>query len=136
MSLAQIKRIMFEDASASSDWSFSYVIYPTIAGWAPEDEVILALSPDDVSWDDYGIRSRTFPPSNSWSTAPFFQASSRDGSGIVTLLDPSAVRLYVPYTTLRQVGPGTINVGLQYRNDNGQRVSLLSGRLPLYDTVI
>ena len=136
MSLAQIKRIMFEEASASSDWSFSYVIHPTIAGWAPEDEVILALSPDAVTWDDYGIRSRTFPPSNSWSTAPYFQTSSRNSDGVVTLVDPSAVRLYVPYTVLRQVGPGTINVGLQYRNDSGQRISLLSGRLPLYDTVI
>jgi hypothetical protein len=137
MSLAQIKRIMFEETSASNDWSFSYVIVPSIAGWVPEeDEVILALSPESVTWDDYGIRTRSFPPADSWSNAPWFQASSRDSSGIVTLLDPSAVRLYVPWNVLRQVGPGTINVGLQYRNDAGQRIHLLSGRLPLYDTVI
>jgi hypothetical protein len=138
MTITAIKRVLFEEASAFSDWHFPYMlIMPSVDGWDPlVDEVVLAMNPDAVTWDDYGIRSRTFPPASSDSVAPWFQASSRDNSGVITLVDPNLIDILVPWNTLRMMGPGMINVGVSYRNTNGARTSLLSGRLPLIDTVI
>jgi hypothetical protein len=138
MAITAIKRVMFEEASASSDWRFPYrLVVPGMTAWDPlTDEVVLGMSPDAVTWDDYGIRSRTFPPaSNNW--APWFQASSRDASGVVVLVDPNLIDIVVPWNTIRSLGVGMIDVGVQYRNQlTGARTSLVSGRLPLQDTVI
>src|SRR4029077_4807029 len=108
MTITAVKRVMFEEASASSDWKFPYrLIVPEVAGWdETQDEVVLAISPDDTVWDDYGRRSRTYPPGDAYPPPPWFQASSLDASGIVTLVDPNQIDIRVPYTTMRQLGPG------------------------------
>ena len=138
MTVTAIKRVNFEEASAFSDWRYSYMLILRDGGqWDPAyDEVVIAMNPDAIFWDDYGIRSRTFPPASSGDVAPYFQASSRNNDGIVTLINPSMIDIIVPWNRLRMMGAGVINVGLSYRNTNGTRISLLSGRLPLVDTVI
>jgi hypothetical protein len=139
MSTTQIKRVLFEEASAFSDWRYSYMLVLRDGGeWDPAyDEVVIGMSPESILWDDYGIRSRSFPPAGpDTSPQPWFQASSRNDDGVVTLINPSMIDIIVPWNRLRTMGPGMINVGLSYRNTNGTRISLLSGRLPLVDTVI
>lgn len=138
MTITAVKRVLFEEASSSSDWAFPYkLIIPDMIWDTNRDQVVLGMSPDAVTWDDYGIRSRTFPPTSTSDTAPWFQAASDDGSGVVTLLPPNLIDILVPWNTIRMIGPGTVNVGVQYRDKlTGARRSLLSGRLPLVDTVI
>lgn len=139
MTISAIKRVLFEEASASSDWRFPYrLIVPQMTAWDAEvDEVVLGMSPDAITWDDYGIRSRTFPPATTDSVTPWFQASSRTDDGVITLVDPNGIDIVVPWNTMRMLGPGMINVGVQYRNTlTGSRTALISGRLPLHDTVI
>jgi hypothetical protein len=134
-----LKQVLFEPASSTSTWRYTYrLVAPNMEGWESDvDLVVLGMSPDAVTFDDYGLRSRTFPPASNDSTAPWFQASSDDGSGVVTLLDPSTVDIIVPWNTIRWIGPGMINVGLQYRNKlTDERSTLLTGRLPLMDGVI
>lgn len=133
-----LKQVMFETASSTADWHFPYrLIMPSIGGWDTEaDQVVLGMSPDDVSWDDYGMHSRTFPPGDN-SSAPWFQANSDDGSGVVTLIDPNVIDIVVPASRIRSMGPGDVSVGIQYRNKlNGARTTLLTGRLPLAHGVI
>jgi hypothetical protein len=127
---------MFAAASCTSDWHMPYkLLVPTVAGWdLDKDEVVIGMSPDYACWDDYGFRSRSMPPyGNANSSYPtFWQASSDDGTGIVTLADPNLIDILVPYTAMRQMGPGGVNVEIQYRGkDNGSRATLLLGRLPL-----
>lgn len=139
MTINAIKRVLFEEASASSDWRFPYrLLIPQMTHWDDtQDEVVLALSPDYIAWDDYGFRSRSFPPASKDSYTPWYQASSNDASGVVTLVDPNGIDIVVPWNTIRTLGPGMVNVGVQYRNTlTGSRSSLISGRLPLIDTVI
>jgi hypothetical protein len=137
MTITATKRVMFEEASASSDWRFPYrLIVPGMTAWSDDDTVVLGMSPDRISWDDYGWRSRVFPP-HGHSATPWYQASSRDGSGVVTLVDPNGIDIRVPWTAIRSMGPGVINVGVQHRNEaTGARTSLIAGRLPLVDTVL
>jgi hypothetical protein len=134
-----MKRVMFEEASAQADWRFPYQIIAPGMDWDEEvDEVVLGMTPDYASWDDYGFRQRSFPmaTADNWA-APFYQASSDDSSGVVTLIDPNLIDIAVPYTVMRQLGPGGCNVGVSYRNKlTGQRSTLISGRLPIYDGVI
>lgn len=137
MTITAVKRVMFEEASASSDWKFPYrLIVPEMNGWdETRDEVVLGISPDDIRWDDYGRRSRTFPPTDTWNASPYYQASSLDASGVVTLVDPNSIDILVPWNTIRSLGPGVVNVGVQYRNVlTGSRTSLIAGRLPLVYT--
>lgn len=139
MTITSIKQVMFEGAAATSDWRFPYqLIVPQVTAWDPAiDEVVLAMSPDFIMWDDYGIRSRTFPPATRENVAPWFQASSLDGSGVVTLIDPNRIDIIVPWNRMRTMGPGDVSVGVQYRNQlTGSRTLLITGRLPLYDTVL
>jgi hypothetical protein len=140
MSITAVKRVLFEEASASSDWRFPYrLIIPSMTGWdAEQDEVVIGMSPDHVSWDDYGFRSYgTAPGTGNENWAPWYQASSRDDSGVVTLVDPNGIDIVVPYGSIRSMGVGMINVGVQYRNMlTGARNSLIAGRLPLVYTVI
>jgi hypothetical protein len=134
-----VKRVEFQTASATADWVFPYrLLVPGINGWDKTvDLVVLGMSPDYVSWDDYGLRSRTFPTAPGYDTAPFFQATSDDGTGVVTLLDPNLISITVPYNTIRQLGPGGVDVGVQYRDKvAGSRATLLIGRLPLVAGVI
>jgi len=130
-----VKQVMFATASTTSDWRMPYkLLVPEIYGWDEEtDQVVIAMSPDYVSWDDYGFRARSSPPyGNVNGYPPYWQASSDDDSGIVTLVDPNQINVLVPYGTMRQMGPGGVNVEIQYRQkDTGSRSTLLLGRLPL-----
>ena len=137
MTITRIRQVMFEEASASSDWRLPYqLIVPQVNGWTEDDEVVLGMSPDYLEWDDYGLRSRTFPPSPSDYSAPWFQTSSRNDDGVITLVDPNLIDILVPWNRMRTMGPGTVNVGISYRNTAGRRTNLLSGRLPLMHTVV
>lgn len=130
LSAEGLTQIMFATASASADWRLTYRL-AGMSGWdATRDEVVIGLSPDFMAWDDYGYRSRGFPAGRN-DYPPGFQASSNDGTGVVVLVDPDVVDILIPYNSMRQLGPGTLNVELQYRQDTGSRATLLLGRLPL-----
>lgn len=135
MSYEGVKFVNFQTASSTGDWRFPYVLkVPGIDGWNPAvDQVVIGMTPDTVSWDDYGYRQRSFPPgSRSYEAAPFWQASSDDGTGVVKLVDPNLIDIVVPYPVMQQLGPGGVNVGLSLRNkETGARTTLLTGRLPL-----
>jgi hypothetical protein len=136
-----LKQIMFETASSTADWLFPYrIIVPNVGGWDSDaDQVVLGMTPDFVAWDDYGMHSRTFPPRSGGADeyAPWFQANSDDGSGVVVLVDPNLVDIVVPAHRIRTMGPGGVAVGVQYRNKlSGARSTLVTGRLPLSDGVI
>lgn len=133
-----VKRVNFQTASAQADWVMPYtLLVPEIAGWDQTIEVVvLGMSPDFVEWNDYGMRQRSFPMSDA-PQAPFFQSSSDDDDGVVTLLDPNQISIVVPFQRIAQLGPGAVNVGIQYRTkDTGSRSTLLIGRLPLVWGVI
>lgn len=136
-----LKEVIFETASTTADWHFPYrIIVPTVADWDPTaDQVTIGMTPDFVSWDDYGMHSRSFPPASGDlnSATPWFQASSDDGSGVVVLVDPNLIDIIVPWNRMRTMGPGSVAVGIQYRNKlTSARATLLTGRLPLADGVI
>lgn len=135
-----LKQVMFDTASSTSDWRFPYRIIVPNMDWDPiVDQVIIGMTPDAVGFDDYGWHSRYFPPASSGndSWAPWFQANSDDGSGIVVLVDPNLVDIVVPWNHIRTMGPGSVAVGVQYRNKTtGSRTTLVAGRLPLSDGVI
>jgi hypothetical protein len=135
--MAKVKQVLFEEASATSDWHLPYRLINK-GGWIPDvDEIVLGMSPDNVAWDDYGHHVKAYPPGNDFWSAPWFQASSRDGSGIVTLMDPDMIDIRVPWHRMRGMGVGGVNVGLQYRNlDTDSRTTLLIGRLPLLAGVV
>lgn len=131
-----MKSVILDGTASTEDWSFLYQLLGQTVAWSAEDEVVLSMSPDYVAWDDYGRRSRTFPPASDSDVAPWFQASSRDGSGVVSLIDPNIVSIIVPWNRMRMMGPGGVNVGLSLRRElPTSRTSLLVGRLPVYDGV-
>lgn len=139
MNYEGVKQVNFQTASATADWRFPYkLLVPGITKWDPAiDQVVLGMSPDFVQWDDYGLRTREFPAAPGYDTAPFFQASSDDGSNVVTLVDPNLIDIVVPFNVIRQMGPGSVNVGVQYRQkDIASRATLIIGRLPLVAGVI
>lgn len=135
-----IKQVQFEATSSTADWMFPYrLIAPQLGGWDPDrDQVVLGMSPDYAAWDDYGFRQRGFPgPAPDLWHAPFFQAASDDGRGIVTLVEPNLIDIVVPWNVMRSLGPGACSVGVQYRRlDGTARRTLLVGRLPIVDGVI
>jgi hypothetical protein len=112
-----MKSVVFETASSTSDWSFQYrLLQAGHAAWDPAEEIVLGMSPDYVAWNDYGVRQRSFPAvSSAYDTAPWFQASSRDGSGVVVLTDPDLIDVQVPWNQMRMMGPGSVHVSLSYR---------------------
>ena len=134
-----VKRIMFETVASTADWSFPYALVMPGMVWDSEvDEVVLGLTPDYASWDDYGWRQRTFPPATAaYHTAPFYQASSDDDDGVVTLVGDNQIDIVVPYTTMQNIGPGGVNVSVAYRNkETDARQVLLLGRLPIIDGIL
>jgi len=134
-----LKRVMFEEASASSDWRFPYrLIVPGQTEWRDDvDEVVLGMSPDYAAWDDYGRMQTANAPTPDFWNAPFYSASSDDASGVVRLVDPNLIDIVVPYGAIRQMGPGGVSVGVQHRDKvSGSRTTLLVGRLPLLSGVI
>jgi hypothetical protein len=131
-----MKSVILDETATTEDWVYVYQLLNQQVAWDPNDEVVLTMNPDYVSWDDYGRRSRTFPPATVYDTAPWFQASSRDGSGVVSLVDPNIINIVVPWNQMRMMGPGGVNVGLSMRRDlPTSRTSLMVGRLPVYDGV-
>jgi hypothetical protein len=121
-----VKRVNFQTASAQADWVMPYtLLVPEIEGWDQTVEVVVL-----------GMRQRSFPMSDA-PQAPFFQASSDDDDGVVTLIDPNQISIVVPFQRIAQLGPGAVNVGISYRTkDTGSRTTLLIGRLPLVWGVI
>lgn len=132
-----LKRVQFEETSAGGDWQFPYrLIVPAMDGWDDaRDQVVIGMSPDYAAWDDYGFRQRSnFAPVPDFWNAPFFQATSDDSSGVVTLIDPNLISIIVPWNTMRTLGPGGCLVGVQYRDKTTtRRTPLLTGRLPIVD---
>jgi len=112
-----VKQVVFEEASATSDWRWQYrLLQAGHAAWDDDEEIVLGMSPDYAAWDDYGRRSRNFPAvSDVYDAAPFFQASSRDHSGVVVVTDPNIIDVVVPYSIMRQMGPGSCHVTLSWR---------------------
>lgn len=113
-----IKQVIFEEASATADWVWQYrLLQNGHEHWDSDEEIVLGMSPDYAAWDDYGIRSRSFPPTRNaaYDTAPLFQASSADGTGVVILTDPNLIEIRVPYNVMRQMGPGSAHVSLSWR---------------------
>jgi len=103
----------------------------------PDDEIILGLSPEELSWSDYGSHHKSYPPGRAASNAPYFRASSNDGSGYVTLVNPGLVDILIPASIMRGMGPGEINVGIRFARASDQRTStLLIGRLPILHGVV
>jgi len=134
-----MKTVMFDPSGSTEDWLFTYQLLPAAgATWDDNTYVVLGMSPDYQVWDDYGTRSRAFPPSSAAdSGTPWFQASSRDGTGIVVLTNPNIIDIAVPWNQIRQMGPGSVRVGLSLRTDIPPRRTLvLVGQLPVMDGVI
>lgn len=133
-----MKRVIFDETSTTEDWRYSYqLLTPHQSVWSPDTWVVLGMNPAYTVWDDYGIKSRASPPADPYSPAPWFQASSRDGSGIVVLRDPNIIDIIVPWNHVRSMGPGSVAVTLSLRTDvPPSRTTLLQGQLPLYDGVV
>ena len=134
-----VKRMMFETTASTGDWRFPFVLIMPAMVWDSEvDEVVLGMTPDYASWDDYGWRQQTFPPATAaYHPAPFYQASSDDDDGVVTLVGDNQIDIIVPYTVMRNLGPGSVSVSVAYRNkDTDARTVLVLGRLPIVDGVI
>jgi hypothetical protein len=114
-----MKQVVFETTSTGQDWRWQYrLLQASHAKWEPEEAITLSMSPDFVQWDDYGRRTNSFPPPGPGDvTAPFFQATSGDGSGVVVLTDPNLIDVWVPWGYMRQMGPGTVRVSLAYLRD-------------------
>src|SRR6478752_6904148 len=112
-----VKQVVFEDTSSTQDWVWQYrLLQEGHEIWNDDEEIVLGMSPDYAAWDDYGVRSRSFPlVSHAYDSAPFFQASSVDGTGVVLLTDPNLIEIRVPYNVMRQMGPGTCHVSLSWR---------------------
>ena len=132
-----MKRVMLDETTTTEDWTYSLQLIGQVGVWdRVNEEVYLAMSPDYVSWDDYGRRSRTFPPADENNSAPWFSASSRDSTGVVSLIDPNIISIVVPWNRMRMMGPGGCNVALTLRRlAPTSRISLMVGRLPVYDGV-
>jgi hypothetical protein len=133
-----MKTVMFDASGSTEDWRFTYQLLPAQgAVWDANTYVVLGMSPDYMVWDDYGLRSRAFPPASTNSDTPWFQASSRDGTGIVVLTDPNIIDILVPWNQMRQMGPGSVRVSLSLRTDDPPRRTLvLTGNLPIMDGVV
>lgn len=127
----------FEAASSQGDWLMPFTLNASrllgSAGWSADELVTLHIAPDGhPGWDDYGIRRFDAPPRNERIGSALYQARSDDGSGVVSLRDPYDVQVTVPARIMAGFGPGMVSLGVHFeRLSTGQRVTLLSGRLPI-----
>lgn len=130
----------FAPTTNTSDWHQPFYVAANGAylEWhVPDDEILFGISPDDISWQDYGSRYRSYPPSRTNANAPYFRASSNDGSGYVTLVNPGLIDVFIPASIMRGFGPGEINVGMRFQRASDSRTSaMLIGRLPILHGVI
>jgi hypothetical protein len=121
----------FAETGLSEDWRFAYKL-ASIDGWTVDDEIVLEMTPDYVSWDDYGFRSRSSIPTAALDAAPYLRISSADATGEIELIDPNVIQIVLPWNRVRQLGPGVTNVKLQYWNlATSSRLTILNGRLPI-----
>ena len=103
----------------------------------PDDEILLGMSPEAISWEDYGSHHRNYPPGRTATNPPYFRASSNDASGYVTLINPGLIDILIPASIMRGFGPGEINIGIRYARASDQRTTtLLIGRLPILHGVV
>lgn len=124
---------LFDPTAAGGDWSFDYTVASGILdgdAWAVGDVVRVALSPEAISWDDYGRRSLAYPSADV-SVYSFFSVSSDDAGGAVTLVAPKTVLVNIPANSMSLMGVGTVNVGLRLFLASGGNKVLLTGRLPI-----
>ena len=128
----------FSPTSNTGAWHqpFYVLINNSYPEWdTPDDEVLLGISPDALTWEDYGAHYRNYPPAN--NAAPYIYASSNDGSGYVTLISPGLIDVLIPASVMRGMPPGEVNVGLRYaRASDGRTSSLFVGRLPVIHGIV
>ena len=130
----------FQPTTSTSDWRAPFYIAAgdELVTWhPPDDEVLIGMSPDAVSWEDYGSRRISYPAGRSSYTPTFFQASSNDGSGYIMLRNPGLIDILIPANIMRGFGVGELNVGLRFTRASDSRTStLFLGRLPIIHGVV
>jgi len=131
----------FPPATNTGDWRAPFYIAANgelITWWPPDDEVIVGMSPEAINWSDYGSHSKSYPPgAGANSVTPYFRASSNDGSGYVTLINPGLLDILIPASVMRGFGSSEINIGVRFARASDQRTStLLIGRLPILHGVV
>jgi hypothetical protein len=130
----------FPPTSNTADWHAPFYVGANddLVTWhPPDDEVILGMSPDALTWEDYGSHRVSSPPGRTASSTPYFRTSSNDGSGYVMLRDRGLIDILIPASIMRGFGPGELNVGLRYARASDQRTStLFVGRLPVIYGVV
>jgi hypothetical protein len=103
----------------------------------PDDEILFGMSPDAIAWQDYGAWRSTYPPGRGNASPPYFQASSNDTSGVVTMVSPGLVDILVPASVMRGFPPKEINIGLRFQRASDSRTStVFLGRLPIWHGVV
>jgi hypothetical protein len=130
----------FSPATNTADWHqpFYVLINNAYPAWVlPDDEVLLGVSPDVLTWEDYGAHRNNYTASRANNAAPYVRASSNDSSGYITLISPGLIDVLLPASVMRAFPPGEVNVGLRYaRASDGRTSSLLTGRLPVVHGVV
>ena len=130
----------FPPTTNTSDWRAPFYVAANdeLVTWhPPDDEVILGLSGDTHVWEDYGSHRTSYPPGRAATAAPYFRASSNDGSGYVTLINPGLIDILIPASVMSGFPPMELNVGVRYARASDQRTStLFLGRLPIIHGVV
>jgi hypothetical protein len=129
----------FPPTSNTSDWNQPFYVHINggYVEWSDDDTVIVGLSPDAISWEDYGHHRSSYPPGRAAMNPPYFRASSADSSGYVTLVSPGLVDIHIPASVMRQFPPGALNCGIRYERPSDSRTStLFAGRLPILNGVV
>lgn len=131
-------RAPFYIAMSGTNYVPDEVTATALVTWhPPDDEVILGMSPDTLTWEDYGSHRTSYPPGRATDNPPYFRASSNDGTGYVALVNPGLIDILVPASVMRGFGVGELNVGLRYARASDQRTStLFVGRLPIIHGVV
>jgi hypothetical protein len=130
----------FPPTTNTSDWRAPFYVAANenfVTWHPPDDEVILGLSPDAINWEDYGAHYRSYPTGRANTTPTYFQASSNDGSGYISLINPGLIDILIPASIMRGFGPGELNVGLRFaRASDSRTTSLFIGRLPVLHGIV
>src|SRR6188768_920131 len=93
----------FPPATDTGDWRAPFYVATNdvFVTWHDDDEILVGLSPEAISWEDYGPHRTSYPPGRTATNAPFFRASSKDGSGYVTLVNPGLIDILIPASIMR-----------------------------------
>jgi hypothetical protein len=123
----------FEPASNRGDLDLNWMVLgedgqPVM--WDLIDDVVtLAFGCDEPApyVSDYG-RNRLN------SSRPFYSASSVDGSGVVTLVNPGWIVITVPATAMGGIPQEEIRMALAYeRQSTKERATMWIGRIPIFE---